>query len=803
MLLNYLKIAWRNLWNNRTLSAVSVFGLAMGLAATLLIALYVAHEYSYDRYHQWGNRIVKVELNHKDNEGEYSIPWMSYRFGEAIKNACPEVEDYARIKDKAFGSKLVQSDIHHKYFEPNFLFADAGVLRLFSFQFLKGNPKTVLTRPSTVLLTESTARKYFGQADPLGKTITYDKKHVFEVVGVLRDLPLNSSVQFDFLAQLDSYRAIERANYLSFMSEREANAQLESVGATGGYDTYFLLNRAASVERVEKKIPSLLTDRQQVKSTVDKYNLYPLFDLHFAVHSQAAQRNVVIFSTIAVLVLLLALINYISLATARSTIRAKEVSVRKTVGAARKSLITQFYLESALHVTLAYGLAVLLFTTLQPIFYETLDIKIDQSFLSSRFFWLPAAGFYLLSIFLSGSYPALLLSRFSPAHIMRGKFHVIGSAAYVRKGLTVFQLTISVALLISSLFIKNQLDLFLNKDVGINRERIVTVHLDYEDGLDKHYKAIRDELSQIKDVTAVTASSLLMYDNYMNSWNLKRLSSTKKVSVSNFAVDQQFINTMNLRWAIPPRKDQGFATTNQIVINEAAAEQLGINISNYEQVLDLGDGMTKNLVGVIEDFNYQSLARDIRPMSLFIANDTTFRDYLYIKLAKNAPVLETLAAIQRVYDRYKTEKPFDYRFLDETYRNMYKVEVSTGRIIFAFTTFAMVIAGLGLFGLAAFTAEQRTREVGIRKVLGASVASIVALLSKDFLKLVLVAILLATPIAWYAMNQWLQDFAYKIDIEWWVFALAGLLATTVAVLTVSFQSVKAALMNPVKSLRTE
>lgn len=803
MLRNYLKIAWRNLWTNRTLSLVSLSGLAVGLAVTLLVVLYVAHEHSYDHFHENGARVVKIELNHKNGAEEYSVPWMSYRFGEAVKNACPEVEDFARIKDEEFGRQLVQSDVDHKDFESRFLFADAGFLRLFSFELLKGNRKTALTRPSTVLLTESTARKYFGTVNPLGKTITYDKKHLFEVVGVLRDPLPNSSIQFDFVAQLDAYRAIERANYLSFMSEKEANAQSESVGATGGYNTYFLLHKGATAEQVARKIPSLLTNRDPATSKYDTYIVYPLFDLHFTVFARGTERTVAVFSVIAVLILTLALINYVSLTTARSTIRAKEVSVRKVAGADRKALVAQFYIESTLYVTLAFGLAILLFRLLQPIFYGTLRLSIDESFLLNPWFVLPAIALFVISVFLSGSYPALLLSRFNPIQVIKGQFSLLNGAASVRQVLIVFQFVVCVALIIVSILIRNQLNLLLGKDVGINRERIVTVRLDLEDGLDKHYKAIRTEISKLKGVEAVTASSLLMYDNYMNSWNVKRSGSDKPVSVSTFNVDEEFIKTMNVRWAIPPRQGHELTTNSRIVLNEAAAKELSIHAGNYEQTLDIGQGMTRNVVGVIRDFNYASLVHGIRPMALFISSDTTFRDYLYIKLAKNAPTEATLANVQQVYDRYKTERPFEYGFLDETYRRMYESQISLGRIILVFTSFAIFIACLGLFGLTAFMAEQRTKEIGVRKVLGASVSSIVVLLSKDFLTLVLIAIIIASPIAWYAMNRWLQDFAYKIDIEWWMFGLAGLLAVGIALLTVSFQSVKAALMNPVKSLRSE
>jgi putative ABC transport system permease protein len=803
MLKNYITIAFRNLLRHKTFSLINILGLAIGMAATLLIVLYVAHELSYNRFHEKGDRIVKVMMNHKDGDKSYVLPWMSYRFGESVKEACPEVEDFARIRAPNFGSKLVQSDAKHRFFESNFTFADAGFIRLFSFKFLQGDPQTALTRPYTVLLTKSMARKYFGDADPLGKTILFDKKHSFEVTGVLEDLPPNSSIKFDFIGNKATSLAIEQEMYRSFMNEEEANKFMKEVSANGSYHTYFLLHPDASPDKVADKIPNLLTDKKSFDSKKSTYTLYSLFNLHFSPTFPGSWQTISIFSVVAIMILALALINYINLTTARSTIRAKEVGVRKVVGAARGSLIIQFYLESALYITMAFGLAFLLFAILQPLFYQTLQLKVDESFLKSDYFLLPAFAFFVISVVLSGSYPAFFLSRFTPEQVLKGKFGAANSAAWIRKGLTVFQFTVSIALIIGSILIKSQLDLFLKKDVGLDRDRVAVVHLDQEDGLNKHYRAIREEMKQIRGVEAITASTLLMYANSFNMWGVKSQNSTEQISIYTFPVDENFIGTLNLKWAIPPQDAQALANKDQIVINETAARQLGIHSGNARQVLDLGQGITKNLVGVVKDFNYATLVNGIKPMALFIAPDSVYRDYLYIKIAQQAPVPETIGAIRQVYDRYRADKPFEYTFLDETYQKQYESQISTGNIIFVFTGFAMLIACLGLFGLAAFMAEQRIKEIGVRKVLGASVMQIVSLLSKDFLKLVCIAFIIAVPISYYVMSRWLQDFAYQTELAWWVFALAGIGAFLVALITVSYQSIKAALANPVKSLRSE
>ena len=803
MLLNYFKIALRNLWQNRTFSFINIAGLATGLAVTLLITLYIAHEYSFDRFHEHADRIVKVELKHEEGEQSYSVPWMSYRFAEAVQKACPEVENYARIKIDSYSTRQVMSDAQHKNYESGFGFADNRFFQVFSFPLLKGDIRTALSRPETVVLTESMAKKYFGTNDAIGKTLTYDKKYLFEVVGVVADPPLNSSIRFHFLANLETQRAIDKSRYLSFMDEKKANEELESVGATGAFETYFQLKKASDAANVTRKIPSVLSANAKIKTKNEYYHLYALPDFHFGASFPTFQKTVNTFGLIAILILGLALINYVSLTTARATIRAKEVSVRKVVGAARKSLIMQFYLESTLYVTLAFGLAFVIFSWLQPILYTTLQLRINTSFIYSPYFWVPAIGFYFTSMLLSGSYPALLLSKFTPISILKGKFGIGKSSVWVRQSLTGFQFTISIALIIGSILIKNQLDLFLSQNVGFERERVIGIRLDEETGIDKHYQTLKNDLAQISGVEAVTVSSLPIYGNYMNGWNIKKLNSTKTISINSFVVDKEFIKTMRVQWALAPPKNVDFSVPDKIVINEAAAKELGINTKNYQQPLDLGDGNIKQLIGVVEDFPFTTLAREIRPMAFFVGKGDSFHEYIYVKLEKTANVQEKLAVMKHIYDQYKVEKLFDFYFLDEAYQKLYSHEIRTGNIIFAFTGFAILIACLGLFGLATFTAEHRTKEIGIRKVLGASVTSIVRLLSGEFLKLVLVGIIIASPIAYYFINNWLQGFAHRVDITWWYFAAAALLGLVVAFLTVSSQAIKAALMNPTESLKTE
>lgn len=802
MLAHYTKIAFRYIQRHYVISLVNIGGLTIGLTATLLVAAYVANEYSYDHFHANGDRIVKVEFSHNDGEKSYYMPWVSYDFGQAVKDQCAEVQQFGRISDPSFNSRLVQSDANHKNYEIGFVAADNAFLQMFSFELIKGDKKTALTKPNTVLLTERMADKYFGNQDPIGKTITYDKTLVFEVVGVLKDLPYNSTIKFDFLSDLASFRVRELQEMKGYLDENQLKERINYVGTAGQYNTYFLLGPKASREAVVRKIPSLLSPSSKIKDTRDSYDLFPLFDMHFERDDKSAKQKAIVFSVIGLLILSLALCNYVNLTTASSSTRAGEVSVRKVVGGQRFALILQFYLESVIYVTIAFALAVGLFFVLKDYFYKSLELPVDASFLKSQGFLFSLISFYVLSILLSGGYPAILLSRLAPGQIFRGDYGTMGSAARARKVFTVFQFTVSIVLIIGSILISKQMQLFQGKNLGVNKDRIVTVFLDHEDGLSKHYKEIRQGVENISGVESVTSSTLLMYHPFGYVWELKRLNSDKKLKVSYFPVDDQFVETMQIQWVARPRKTSGKNKVSGVVLNETAAKELGINAGNYNQTLDLGANTQKDLLGIVKDFHFNSLSQKIKPMGLEMGSDSVFHDYLYIKLARNADAKTTLASIENIYNRFNTNRPFEYAFLDDTYDKMYKSEQKTGQIVYWFTGVAIVIACLGLFGLTTFSAEQRRKEIGIRKVLGASVVNIVTMLSKDFLKLVVISVIIASPLAYLAMKSWLEDFAYHIPISWWVFALAGAAGLCVAMLTISFQGFKAATANPVKTLKT-
>ncbi|KQS30976.1 ABC transporter permease [Dyadobacter sp. Leaf189] len=800
MLFHYFKIALRSIRKEAGMSVVNIGGLCVGLVASLFVVLYVANEYSFDRFHEQGSRIVKVEFDHSDDEASYSVPWMSYDFGAEVKEQCAEIEDFGRITDNSFYSKLVFSDESHRFYESGFVAADPGFLRLFSFKLIKGDRSTALTKPGTIILTESIAKKYFGEADPIGKTITYDKTNVYEVVGVIQDPPANSSIQFDFLADLHSYRANELREMAGYLDKKALKTQTNNIGATGSYNTYFLIKNNASAKAVESRIPSLLSESAKIKDKKDGYHLYALHDLHFDRIDLTARQKAIVFSVIGVLILALALINYVNLTTAYASTRSAEVSVRKVVGGARSSLVFQFFLESFLSVTIAFAAAVLLVLIFYNAVYTALSIEVDTHFLRSPWFIVPVIIFYVLSIVLAGSYPALMLSGFSPGDALRGNLAILGNAATTRNFLTVFQFTISISLIICSFLIFKQMQFFQKKELGIARDQVVTVFLDHQDGMSKHYKVIRSELDRISGVDAVTSSSLLMYHPYGNSLELKRANSDKRVTVNSFRVDDHFVKTMQIKWVAGPAKT---ALTSGLLLNETAAAELGLNAANFKHTFDLGQDMKKDVVGIVKDFHYTSLRQKVKPMALMLNSDSVFNDYLYIKINKNADMKTALAGVERVYNQFKVNRPFEYTFLDETYAKMYKTEELTGRIVYWFTIVSILIACLGLYGLTTFTARQRQKEIGIRKVLGATVLNIVTMLSKDFVRLVIFSFVLASPLAYFAMEKWLGDFAYRIPVSPWVFVLAGTGALLLALITISFQGVKAAIANPVKSLKSD
>ncbi len=802
MFRNYLKIAVRSLLKQKLYAGINIFGLALGMAVSLLILLFVIHERTYDRFHARADQIFRVYAKVRFGEQEMQTERMSARFGPAIREANAGVLDVVRIGHPQ-GRVLIKTSPERTFFEEKFIMADPSFLTVFSFPLLAGSAKTALIRPMTVLLTERTAERYFGRTDPIGKTILFNNKLRFDVTGVLKNPPTNSTIQFDFVASLGSYSAVERLRE-GIIDDDDVALNNQRIQA-GSFQTFFLLRSPADTVSILRTLPALIA-ASGAKAKDTKYIIDPLTSVHLGMNfgDTANARYITIFLGIALLTLLLALINYMSLTTARATQRAREVGVRKVMGAARRELAAQFYGESILITGLAFGLALGLIQLLRPAFYQLLHLNIDSSFVYSPSF-AQAAGILLVGcVLISGSYPALLLSSFSPVDVLKGNLTPGTGGAAVRRVFTVIQFAVSIGLIGCSVLIYQQVQHLQTRKLGLYKDRVLAVPVDAS--LARQYAGFKHDLRQVPGVERVAAASHVLYKEGGSIFFIQSPTTKKDVNVHVLAVDDQFAETLQIPWKIKPAPTQ-LAAPNTVVLNEIAVRQLGLDGQPLGQKLSFGDGKSE-VVGVMRNFYFTSIGDSDAPLALFVAKDTatamaTNGGSLYIRIQPGADLPQTVDRIGKAYQRLNAEKPFEYYFLDDTFNSLYKSEARLSMLFGVFTAFALFIACLGLFGLAAFTAEQRTKEIGVRKVLGASVASIVTLLSKDFLKLVLIAIVIASPLAWYAMHRWLQDFAYKISIEWWVFVLAGLLAVTIALLTVSFQSIKAALLNPVNALRSE
>lgn len=793
MLKNYLKIAWRSLTTSKTYSIINVIGLAIGLSACMLIMLYAGHEWSYDQFHKNANRIFWTQAKLKLGIDSVYLPHLNYSTGSTLKNNNPSVESFLRVKqpDRDVVVQNIQSP-SLKFIENKFLFADSNFFSFFSFRLLTGNKAQVLQHPFSVVLSQKTATKYFGKENPVGKTIRYNNAYDFVVSGVAEETPSNSSIAYDFIAPISSL--------LTMSGQRDLVQNDENI-----FSTYFLLNHSATASQLEASLQQLDKARNPGGNGEKRFIAVPLKNIHtYADLDKANIKYLELFPLVAGLILLLAIFNYISLTTARSSVRSKEVGVRKVLGANRKNLALQFFLESALYTTIAFVLGYLLCLFFQPLFFRFLQIPMDRSFLYNPTLLLAFAMLYVVTVLLSAIYPSFLLSAFKPASVLYGKFKLQSGGLSVRKFVTVFQFTISVILITSGFIIQRQLHFIRHADTGIQRDNVVMIP--FSSNVGKNYTAFKKDLQSLPAVQEVSAALHPMYKGH-DMMGVKPNNASEMILMPTLMVDQYFISLLKLKWKEQP-VDSAFQLNKKhvAVLNESAVERLNLGPAPINQKVD----NQFEVAGVLKDFNFTSLQNKIEPLCIFIVKDTDSSALwshqggcLYAKINTNASVPFLVDQLKKIYEKYDREKPFEIRFMDEAFAAQYKAEDRLSKILGAFTAFAVLIASLGLFGLATFMAVQRTKEIGVRKVLGASVQNIVLLLSKDFVKLVILAIVIALPIAWWAVNDWLQNFAYRVTIDWWMFVIVGFFVILIALLTVSYQAVKAAIANPVKNLRTE
>jgi putative ABC transport system permease protein len=794
MLRNYLKIAWRNLTKNKVYFVINTLGLAIGMAASLLILSYVAHERSYDDFHPGIDRLFRVELDSYQNGKLAFKSATSYpAIAPTLKKDYPEVEETARLYDA--NSSVVAYE-NNRFREDNYYFADSSIFRVLHIPFVQGDPATALQGPGKVVISETIARKYFGTADPMGKTLKLDRD-AYQVRGVFRDFPKASHLELDLL--------------FSYLTNREAQT------SWGWYDffTYVKLRPGTDPARFEAKMKDLV-ERYEPRYKKLGYNtellLQPVRDIHLTSRlNQEAEVNgnggaVTVLALIAFFILAIAWINYINLATARAVDRAKEVGIRKAVGAERAQLVRQFLFESALLNLIAVGVAVFLVNVSLPAFVNLTGkpVSLDIWFENNR--WLPALAVFGLGLLLSGLYPAFVLSGFRPVAVLKGKIRPASGGLSLRQALIVLQFTASIVLIIGTITVYRQLRFMQERDLGFNPER--TLVLQGAGVRDSTYEAransFKQELIREGLVTKATASAYVPGIEILWTNSAQRLD-FPNASRNTFyftSYDYEFVDAYEIKLAAGRNFSRQFGTDRKgALINETAAELLGFTNPAEAIGKRIGTGDTLTVVGVVKNYHQQGLQKGHWPMIIRLLPDNA--RFFSLKLADGGDLDANIARIRASYDEAFPGNSFDYFFLDTFFNEQYKADRQFGKVCGIFAGLAIFIACLGLFALATFMAEQRTKEIGIRKVLGASEAGIVGLLSRDFLKLVLIALLLATPLAWYALNRWLQDFAYHTNLPWWSFALAGLLAVGIALLTVSYQSIKAASMNPVKSLRTE
>ncbi|MFD0793950.1 ABC transporter permease [Mucilaginibacter litoreus] len=809
MLKNYIKTAFRSLYKNKGFTAINILGLALGLTSCLMIVLYVVDELSYDKYNVNHQRIFRVNADLKlgDNQVAYAVCMPP--LAKTLKAEYPFVIESARIK--AAGTTHVKKG-NITMIENRIAFADASLFSMFTLPAISGDVKTALNNPQTVVITASTAKKYFNTTEAVGKTIVFNEKDNFKVTAVIKDIPQQSHFNYDFFVSLESF------------PDSRSNRWLEN-----NYNTYVLLKNKNDAKKLETSLSAFLKkfSGDQMQSEIGmsyaqfeksgsyfRLNLTPLDDIHLKsarvgeLGANSTIQYVYIFSAIAIFILLIACVNFMNLSTARSANRAREVGVRKVLGSSRKHLIFQFLAESVMVTLFAAVIAVISGMLLLPLFNQLSGKSIILTASSVKWILPVLFGIVLTVGALAGSYPAFFLSAFQPIAVLKGKLSTGFKNSFLRNFLVVFQFAISIFLIIGTLVIYNQLNYIQTKNLGYNRNQVLIVQNAYE--LNGQASVFKQELAKLPGVVNSTMTGFLPTSGWGNTrifFKDATLNQKESLFPQTWEVDADYIPTLGMKMAAGRNFSKEMATdSSAIIINEAAAKFLGfkdvVNKNLYQSLggkTELSNTKLYHIIGVVKDFNFRSLRQKVEPIILTFGQNN---GALSIKVnTANLPAL--ISQIKNEWVSLSPNLQMNYSFMDQDFDAMYRSEQRVGGIFVIFTTMAIIIACLGLFGLAAYAAEQRTKEIGIRKVLGASVSAIVNMLSVDFIKLVVLSIIIASPLAWYLMQKWLQDFAYRINIQWWVLAVAGSSALFIAFITISFQSVKAALANPVNSLKDE
>jgi putative ABC transport system permease protein len=807
MIRNYIKVAFRNLWKNKGYSAINIIGLSAGLATCLLILLYVWDELSYDKFHDKAERIYRVDSDLKFGGTDMKLAVSSDPMGATLKRDYPQVEQFTRIYASE-GSKLIKKGTEFIN-EPKIVYVDSTFFDVFSFPLINGNPKNALNDPNTCVISQSGAKKYFGTEDVIGKVIETNEKVSYKITALMKDMPSNSHFNFDILLSMDNVN-YQFGNYLSH-----------------NFTTYIVLQPGTDPEIFKSRFRDILNkyvvpqaqafmnikniDEFEKSGNYLEYHLMPLKKIHLysARFPELAPngdiQNVYIFSAVALFILLIACINFMNLSTARSSNRAKEVGIRKVLGTERKTLIGQFLTESTLVAFIALFLALAITFFILPFFNEVSNKSLQLSNLFDKTF-LPFLVLIPLAVgIIAGSYPAFYLSSFQPITVLKGKLASGFKKSNLRSTLVVVQFSTTIILIIATIVVYSQLNYIQNRKLGYNKSQVLIVN--NTDALGQQAKAFSAEISGYSGINSATLSSFLPVESSSRSDNTYSkeavLDAKSGINMQTWSVDEEYLKTLGMELVRGRNFSKEFGTdSSAMLINETTATLLGYD-DPIGKKLYINDDNRKlvpiTIIGVVKNFHFESLRQEVGPLCFRLERSTGSA----IFRINTTDVKSLVAKLESTWKKMAPGMPFSYRFLDEAFDQMYRTEQRTGKLAMAFAILAILIACMGLFGLATYAAEQRIKEIGIRKVLGASVNNIVELLSKDFLKLILISAVIAFPLAWWAMHSWLQDFAYRINMPWWVFLLAGVIALVIALATVSLQAIRAAVANPIKSLRTE
>ncbi len=806
MLKNYFKVALRNLWKNKGFSAINIIGLAAGLGVCLLIVLYVVDELSYDKYNAHADRIFRLDADISINKTQFTAAVSPWPMGPTLVKDYPQIQRMVRTKYQ--GDVLVKKG-NAPIQDHRLVFADSTFFQVFTAAMLAGDPATALNEPKSIVIDETAARRYFNSTDIVGKTLEIDNGAICKITGVFRDFPSQSHFHFSFIRPL---RDASQGNTDEWLSNNVTTYVLLQPGIGPDF-LQSRLNAVIETYLYKQLFSELHTTAQDLQRTGNYCRYHPMRVTDIHLHSDKAgeiEANsniqfVYVFSIVAALILLIACVNFMNLSTARSANRAKEVGIRKVAGSTRKDLIVQFLLESVLlsflSLLVALGIALLLL----PVFNQLSGKQLQAGMLFSIRFLPLLVLLVLLVGCLAGSYPAFYLSAFQPIQVLKGKIASGFKSSWLRSSLVVFQFTISIALIIGTLVIYNQLNFILHRPIGFDREQVLLLHNAFQVG--PEIKTFRSDLLKISGVKNASISGDVPtaasgYDQ--NAWfRDASIDANRAVVLTNIYVDLDYIPTLGMQMAQGRNFSADFPTdSGGIIINEAAVALLGFKEPLKEKLYhsdDKNKPIACPILGVVKDFNYNTMHEKVGPLVMQLADN---RGSIAVRLQPGNRS-SVISQIRAKWQSMANGKPFDYTFMDYDFNKLYHAEQQTGAVFISFAVFAILIACLGLFGLVTYAAEQRTKEIGIRKVLGARIGTIVGLLSRDFTKLVIIATLIAFPLGWWAMNRWLQSFAYRVPISWWIFVVAGGAAIFIALLTVSLQTIRAAIANPVKSLRSE